>query len=98
MVRWKIQRTVLSVMLELQTTPKPSISVTMATTLLEMGSEHAWTPFGLGLLLLVFVSLLNPLTSVSHWSGFKVKLTFHGVQFVGSSLILGKFGNFMPTN
>ncbi len=23
----------------------------------------------------------NPLTSVSHWSGFKVKLTFHETQF-----------------
>ncbi len=28
----------------------------------------------------------NPLTSVSHCSGFKVKLTFHGIQFFGSSL------------
>ncbi len=31
----------------------------------------------------------NPLTSVSHWSGFKVKLTFHGIQLFGSSLYTG---------
>ncbi len=31
-------------------------------------------------------TLFNPLTSVSHWSGFKVELTFHGIQFFGSSL------------
>ncbi len=30
--------------------------------------------------------LLNPLTSVSHCSGFKVKLTFHGIQFLDFSL------------
>ncbi len=30
--------------------------------------------------------VFNPLTSVSHWSGFKVKLTFHEIQFFGSSL------------
>ncbi len=35
--------------------------------------------------------LINPLTSVSHWSGFKVKLTFHGIQFFGSSLYIGQF-------
>ncbi len=29
---------------------------------------------------------INPFTSVSHCSGFKVKLTFHGIQFFGSSL------------
>ncbi len=33
---------------------------------------------------------INPLTSVSHWSGFKVKLTFHGIQFFGSSLYTGQ--------
>ncbi len=31
-------------------------------------------------------SILNPLISVSHWNGFKVKLTFRGIQFFGSSL------------
>ncbi len=36
-------------------------------------------------------STLNPLTSVSHWSGFKVKLTFHGIQFFGSSLYTEEF-------
>ncbi len=29
---------------------------------------------------------INPLTSVSHWSVSKVQLTFHGIQFFGSSL------------
>ncbi len=33
---------------------------------------------------------VNPLTSVCHWSGFKVKLTFHGIQFFGSSLHTGQ--------
>ncbi len=32
----------------------------------------------------------NPWTSVSHWSGFKVKFTFHGIQFFGSSLYTGQ--------
>ncbi len=27
--------------------------------------------------------IVNPLTSVSHCSGFKVKLTFHGIQVFG---------------
>ncbi len=34
--------------------------------------------------------VINPFTSVSHWSGFKVKLTFHGTQFFGSSLYTGQ--------
>ncbi len=33
---------------------------------------------------------INPLTSVSQWSGFKVKLTSHGIQFFGSSLYTGQ--------
>ncbi len=36
------------------------------------------------------LSYFNPLTSISHWSGFKVKLTFHGTQFFGSSLYTGQ--------
>ncbi len=36
----------------------------------------------------------NPLTSVSHWSGFKVKLTFHGIHFLALACILGKFWEF----
>ncbi len=32
----------------------------------------------------------NDLTSVSHWSGFKVKMTFHGFQLFGSSLYTGQ--------
>ncbi len=31
---------------------------------------------------------INPLTSVSHCSGFKVKLTFQRIQFFGSSLYI----------
>ncbi len=36
------------------------------------------------------LAAVNPLTSVSHWSGFKVKLTFHGTQLFGSSLFAGQ--------
>ncbi len=35
---------------------------------------------------IVYMYTINPLTSVSHCSGFKVKLAFHGIQFFGSSL------------
>ncbi len=33
---------------------------------------------------------VNPLTSLSHWSGFKEKLTFHGIHFFGSSTYTGQ--------
>ncbi len=54
-------------------------------TLLLRGALHAPDPT-----VTTPLPLLNPLTSVSHWSGFKVKLTFHEIQFFGSILYTGQ--------
>ncbi len=51
--------------------------------------EKAWTKSASSVVCLL-AQMLNPFTFISHWSGFKVKLTFHGIQFFGSSLYTGQ--------